>query len=500
MKLSKKEFLKHRRQFGLGHLTTESFHPLSKDLSDIVKEDIEQAIEVLTQIDTQALTLLKDKYFEVFKLQQQVQAVLKEGHKVFLCGCGATGRLALSLERLYRDFFQSSQVCAFMAGGDYALIKSVESFEDSFEYGKRQLKELGFSKNDLLISITEGGETSFVIGAAEFAADYSQEPPFFLYCNPDSELSSINRSQRVLKNNKIKKINLSVGPMAISGSTRMQATTVQMIATGFSLFYQHVNIEAFQKAFVQFIELLEHSSFHFIKDFIRHEYEVYQKNEIVTYRSDEKIAMAILTDTTERSPTFNLVGFERDKTDEPSLVYLAVKDEQDPLKAWQRLLGRKPRCLDWQIPERISLKDLYQFDISEKTILRRNEIRENHVFDIYLENGFLLFMFGDLQRRIKIPQEADLFFIHLYLKLILNIHSTLLMGLLERYQGNMMTYVSPSNFKLIDRCFRYTKEILKGQSIHISDDDLIDEIFKRVAIKKNSIVLDVLNSVKSQER
>ena len=107
MKLSKKEFLKHRRQFGLGHLTTESFHPLSKDLSDIVKEDIEQAIEVLTQIDTQALTLLKDKYFEVFKLQQQVQAVLKEGHKVFLCGCGATGRLALSLERLYRDFFQS---------------------------------------------------------------------------------------------------------------------------------------------------------------------------------------------------------------------------------------------------------------------------------------------------------------------------------------------------------------------------------------------------------
>ncbi len=143
---------------------------------------------------------------------------------------------------------------------------------------------------------------------------------------------------------------------------------------------------------------------------------------------------------------------------------------------------------------------MYQFDISEKTILRRNEIRENHVFDIYLENGFLLFMFGDLQRRIKIPQEADLFFIHLYLKLILNIHSTLLMGLLERYQGNMMTYVSPSNFKLIDRCFRYTKEILKGQSIHISDDDLIDEIFKRVAIKKNSIVLDVLNSVKSQER
>ena len=52
-----------------------------------------------------------------------------------------------------------------MAGGDVAIIASVEDFEDHPEFGAHQLLSLGFADNDLLIACTEGGETPWVIGA-----------------------------------------------------------------------------------------------------------------------------------------------------------------------------------------------------------------------------------------------------------------------------------------------------------------------------------------------
>ena len=115
----------------------------------------------------------------------------------------------------------------------------MESFEDKVEYGERQLLELGFGPNDLLLSPTEGGETPFVIGATNLAASISKRSPYFLYCNPDKLLMPIERSREVIENPRIHKVNLSVGPMAISGSTRMQASTVLMLAIGMGLLYEH---------------------------------------------------------------------------------------------------------------------------------------------------------------------------------------------------------------------------------------------------------------------
>ena len=47
------------------------------------------------------------------------------------------------------------------------------------------------------------------------------------------------------------------------------------------------------------------------------------------------------------------------------------------------------------------------------------------------------------------------------LKLLLNTHSTLIMGRLGRYEDNLMTYVSANNFKLIDRAVRYVRLLLE---------------------------------------
>ena len=59
-----------------------------------------------------------------------------------------------------------SRAESVMAGGDYALIKSVEGFEDFALFGRKQIAELGVASGDMVFAITEGGETSFVIGTA----------------------------------------------------------------------------------------------------------------------------------------------------------------------------------------------------------------------------------------------------------------------------------------------------------------------------------------------
>ena len=115
-----------------------------------------------------------------------------------------------------------------MAGGDYALIKSVEGFEDFAAFGKKQMTDLGVSSKDVVFAITEGGETSFVIGTAWAGLDVGAKV-FFVYNNPDEVLCEhVERSREMIQDPRIEKINLTTGPMAITGSTRMQATSIQL--------------------------------------------------------------------------------------------------------------------------------------------------------------------------------------------------------------------------------------------------------------------------------
>ena len=51
-----------------------------------------------------------------------------------------------------------------MTGGDRALISSLEGFEDLQLIGRLQLQDRGVGRGDVVICVTEGGETSSVIG------------------------------------------------------------------------------------------------------------------------------------------------------------------------------------------------------------------------------------------------------------------------------------------------------------------------------------------------
>src|SRR6185369_4874036 len=240
------DFLKISDQFQLGVLTTESSHTLTKNLSEVAKYSIPEALELLFHVDAEVTR----KYRELLQarrvepIHQTVLSAIKNGGKIFFTGCGSTGRLSIQLVSIWRDFWQrqrerglkcspspeefEERAFSVMAGGDFALIKAVEGFEDFTEFGKKQIGDLGVSSKDVVFAITEGGETSFVIGTAWKGVEVGAKV-YFVYNNPDDVLCKhVKRSREVIQDARIEKINLTTGPMGITGSTRMQATSIQL--------------------------------------------------------------------------------------------------------------------------------------------------------------------------------------------------------------------------------------------------------------------------------
>ena len=119
------------------------------------------------------------------------------------------------------------------------------------------MRDLGFKDNDLLIASTEGGETPWVIGATEYAEKMSKRSPWILYGNPDEILvKTVERSKRVIENKRINKINLNVGSMGVTGSTRMQSTTILMYAIGLALLkYYKLKLISKEEMDKQFLEM-----------------------------------------------------------------------------------------------------------------------------------------------------------------------------------------------------------------------------------------------------
>ncbi|MFL5785519.1 MAG: hypothetical protein ACJ76H_12965, partial [Bacteriovoracaceae bacterium] len=413
-------FLKIAPQFQLGHLLTESFHPDTQELSQLVKADVKKAHKLLQDVDRKALEKLEGKADVLWELALSIQDTLKSGHKIFMCGCGATGRLSLVLETLFRqEFGQTNQVISFMAGGDFALIKSVESFEDKTDYGERQLMELGFGPHDLLLASTEGGETPFVIGACNKAAAISTRAPYFLYCNPDDVLMPIHRSREVIENKKIKKINLTVGPMAISGSTRMQASTVLMLGIGVGLLYRHENEASFKGFYKDFLHRLTLTNYEAMAPFTTLEAKLYQEKKYLNYVTDPYLGISILTDTTERSPTFSLRGFENrlDHSHDHALSYLFIQEGQSSGHAWSELLWRKPRPVEWkELDGRINLEKILGFDISALGWKNRKLQIPSEDFFVTYDDGKVLFKLKNEEAFFEWGEEP--LFNHLMVKML----------------------------------------------------------------------------------
>ncbi len=539
-------------QFRLGKLLTEQSHPVTRRLSYVIENGLDEGIRLLLQVDEDVVTAFAN-WVETKQWSLIVRTLLKtmaEGGNVFFCGCGSTGRLSILLTALWRGLWQSTKlnfpnlaaklpdreqhVHSCPAGGDFALIKAVENYEDFSTFGRRQLAEMGVKKGDVVFSITEGGETSFVIGTAWKGLEAGAKV-FFVYNNPDECLRDIDRSREVIDEPRITKVNLTTGSMAIMGSTRMQATTIEFAALAGAVemalsqfLSRHLSPEEMSQLgwetcldepsfYVRCLEetcrgLRGKSSVSSLAKITRLEADVYSHKGLNSYLADEA-ALDILTDTTERSPTFGVPPFRKSDdraSPEPwSSVFMPQEHNAD---AWRSLLKREISGIEWdreyvksqfgetgrQIPG-IDRGEILKFEICKKT---RNIKKGDSAIAVIMGNReitcgtFKSFFMANLQETVADGGRAGIIYVgdksdaewirdwsrrqsflevsaifglekmptllgiwhHLALKMILNTFSTATMAKMGRVTGNFMSWVVPSNKKLIDRAARFVAE------------------------------------------
>ena len=552
------DFLKISDQFQLGVLTTESSHPVTKNLSEAAKNNIADGLKLLFEVDADVVQKYREfaQSGRAQQIQRTVLAAVKNGGKIFFTGCGSTGRLSIQLVSIWRDFWQrqrerglncsplpaefEDRAFSVMAGGDFALIKAVEGFEDFTDFGKKQIGDHGVSSKDVVFAITEGGETSFVIGTAWKGVEVGAKV-YFVYNNPDDVLCKhVKRSREVIEEPRIEKINLTTGPMAITGSTRMQATTIQLsvLLTVLEMVLRELMKElepngpcALDPSSVptKFLENLikAHSELKSpallkqLAKIVEMEEAVYRSGHKNNYFAD-RFGIDVLTDTTERSPTYCTPPFRKfdDATATESWTFLFVPQEESP-RAWDRIIKRKPKCVEWseqeiralvpddkfqrtnEIVKKISYAELMRFKVGLDGLKYRalgkgdcavGIVSESEKSSLLSPGGFHrkqleaarksgaatgLIAFGGkkalgeiqdfvkswdpgcIMTLVEIPQTDFLLdgVTRIAVKTLLNTLSTCTMVRLGRVMGNYMIWVVPSNLKLIDRSTRYIQRL-----------------------------------------
>ena len=379
-------FLAHEHAFRLGSLPTECSNPKTATFSQTVAGDVAAGIRMLASVDAGILPVAQRVFgsAEFVRLVDALAEAARSGHRICFSGCGATGRLSILLEAAWRRFWQELQTsrpqlgarladfepCAvsIMTGGDHALIRSVEGFEDYTAFGRHQVTELGLRAGDVLVATTEGGETSSVIGTAWQALEVGAAV-FFAFNNPAPVLvERVERSRQVIEEPRITKLDLATGPMAIAGSTRMQATTIELLVLGGALemaivrlLRERLSSEEFAQLGVEshaasdyprmFADLLEQLSqpeaVAAMAGVVEFEEQIYRRQGLITYLTD-RFLLDVLTDTAERAPTFRLPPFRKcdDRVSVPSWAF--VKNPTcDTAEAWREVLRREARGLNW---------------------------------------------------------------------------------------------------------------------------------------------------------
>jgi N-acetylmuramic acid 6-phosphate (MurNAc-6-P) etherase len=387
------DYVWHKKQFQLQGLLTEQRHPNTNNLSYRIVNDTRGGITELLAVDQDISKKFREMASNPRELKtltlasRAIEMAIIQHRKIYFYGTGATGRLSVLVESsLWRPFWEKvkhlpawkkinrqlpnveNMLIGTITGGDRALVSSMPGFEDLPIVGKLQLQEQSIQKDDLVFAITEGGETSAVIGTI-LAADKLNTPPkqnnhYFIYNNPDKALLHFSRSRSVLQNPNIIKINLTTGPQAIAGSTRMQATSSELYLVGILLedALQHVLQKYLSKQEMQQLgfcesvtlqqrllnfQVLQAISYHaasMIASWTNLETEAYATHHIAIYFANQAL-LPVFTDITERSPTFRLEPLDTVKTKKSWVTVWTSANSQK--QAWYNLLHHPFRGLSY---------------------------------------------------------------------------------------------------------------------------------------------------------
>lgn len=533
------------KEFNLGATSTELLHPVTKSLSQSIHKCIPEGLELLLNVDENVIKGLEEFIPDIDSLAPLLSERMGSGGRVFLVGSGSSGRVAIDLAAKCNQAFpeKNQQVRGVIAGGDSALIRAKEGFEDSESDGMKALEEFNLGPQDTVILISASGSASFNVGCGHYSAEKGAQVLYFY-----NSKSIPSRTQQLFdrKRNPVIPLCIDIGPQAIAGSTRLQGATLAEACLGAllasSLYMDKAQAplaKEYPKLLISKMQegiALIRKHLAGIEKFVTQEKEIFsdprsnfrQLKDVtdqgyVTFVSLKDSIREVKIDSTETSPTFSTNPVrrlnEQHKKRAEFQAYLA--GELDNREAWKALLGREVSQTD--------VKDTDAFILSSfaegiNSYQNRPKGKGNFVIGVAkLKNslhvpkeilqaleeakkqggrtGLILTCRDKLSEKQNeelahyadavlvlenVPHDAMGLSETIILKQTLNLISNGSMVLMNKVHGNQMIDVRASNKKLIDRCIRLIKEIWKeySSSAVLSNKELYHYVAHVSAIKK----------------
>lgn len=450
----------------LSDAVTEQGNIKTQTLSQHAKENIPQALRSILDVEIDALAKLETQQEEVQKRQSLFEQTLAAGKQIFLVGCGASGRLALSVERFLTIYCETLPIKAVVAGGDIAIVHEVAAFEDHPQRLIKQLQQQGFQPGDAVIGLSASGRAPAILNCCDYAAQYSPTRVALITCNSKDKVLAYRQEQQqqgLLSPQlltEIEIIALPTVPPALAGSTRMSPTTVMMLSCLplLNLLIPQHAIDL-SKAISELIGLLKKTDATLLAKLVTYEAGFYQQERRILYHApaDGMTALTIFTDLTERNPTFNLPKLQPNtpQSENPAFCWLHIANQENTKACWQILLKRPAYDLALDAYPQTTPTYRLAFDFSQPIMSNW----PNHG-NIYLQNTSEGFVWRFGKQQLSLSANCHPFIKQLFLKILLNAHSTTVMARLGYCESNLMTHLSPNNIKLLLRSEQILKALL----------------------------------------
>src|SRR5580693_10214225 len=94
-----------------------------------------------------------------------IEARLREGGRLIYAGAGTSGRLAVQdgAELMPTFSWPAERLLLLIAGGNEALLRSVEGAEDQVEHAAQLVRSHGIGPADAVIAVAASGSTPFTV-------------------------------------------------------------------------------------------------------------------------------------------------------------------------------------------------------------------------------------------------------------------------------------------------------------------------------------------------
>lgn len=183
--------------------------------------DAEDIAESIIESQFAAVSAVQAARKEIAAAVVAMKARLEDRGRLIYVGAGTSGRLAVQdgAELAPTFGWPADRLVLLVAGGEEALLRSVEGAEDDAEQGKRMIDQHAVTREDVLIAVAASGTTRFTVACLREAKRRGA-----------LTLGIANNKATPILEEADHAIFLDTGSEPISGSTRLKAGTAQKVA------------------------------------------------------------------------------------------------------------------------------------------------------------------------------------------------------------------------------------------------------------------------------